>query len=487
MTLILTIRNREAITDGVAGTFAMTGDSAIIGRSKNNAWTLPDASNIVSSRHCEIRKQGDSYILTDISTNGTFLNGAAQRMTEERAIKAGDAFKIGPYDIVASFGEIAPAAAVPSEPEAAAAPPPAAEPAAPSEPEPAAPPPEPVADAAPPAPPPVTDGGWIGDDSEPVGAAPEPVATAHEPPPLAPEPPPVPEPAPPPLAPEPPPLAPEPPPLAAEPPPLAPEPPPLAEPVAPPPTAEMPAAADPAPAPAEDAVPENVTVMWNELADINKVDWDRGGIGEGAAPAAPVTTAPGDDPARALIAAVALTEAEVKATPELVGKAGSLLRRLISGLIVMVEARARAKAQMGAEVTQLQLDGNNPLKFARSPEGALAQLLNPPASGFLDAEKAVDDAYLDLQSHQVATLAAIPGALRATLERFSPGAIRRRAAGAGVLARLLPALHDAALWRNYEREYVKVKNESDEAFMEVFSKEFRKAYERQLKDGFGKE
>ena len=34
---------------------------------------------------------------------------------------------------------------------------------------------------------------------------------------------------------------------------------------------------------------------------------------------------------------------------------------------------------------------------------------------------------------------------------------------------------------------MKVKNESDEAFMEVFSKEFRKAYERQLRDGFGKE
>ena len=60
-----------------------------------------------------------------------------------------------------------------------------------------------------------------------------------------------------------------------------------------------------------------------------------------------------------------------------------------------------------------------------------------------------------------------------------------RAAKAGVLARIMPSLQDAALWRNYEREYVKVKNESDEAFMEVFSKEFRKAYERQLREGFG--
>ena len=49
------------------------------------------------------------------------------------------------------------------------------------------------------------------------------------------------------------------------------------------------------------------------------------------------------------------------------------------------------------------------------------------------------------------------------------------------------SLQDAALWRNYEREYTKVKNESDEAFMEVFAKQFRKSYEKQLREGFSKD
>ena len=67
-------------------------------------------------------------------------------------------------------------------------------------------------------------------------------------------------------------------------------------------------------------------------------------------------------------------------TDQIVGRAGALLRRLIAGLVVLVEARARAKSQMGAESTRLELDGNNPIKFARSPEQALAQLLDfPPA------------------------------------------------------------------------------------------------------------
>jgi len=230
--------------------------------------------------------------------------------------------------------------------------------------------------------------------------------------------------------------------------------------------------------------------MWDSLADINKVDWARGGLGtrDEPAPAADQQPADADAMVSMFLKAAAIEEdGTVPRSPELIRRAGQLLRRLVSGMVVMIEARARAKAQMGAEATALQLEGNNPIKFARSPEQALARLLSPPEPGFMEADRAVEDAYLDLQSHQVATLQAIPGALRATLERFSPGSIRRRAQKAGVLARLLPSLHDAALWRNYEREYTKVKNESDEAFMEVFSKQFRKMYERQVREGFRKD
>jgi type VI secretion system FHA domain protein len=146
----------------------------------------------------------------------------------------------------------------------------------------------------------------------------------------------------------------------------------------------------------------------------------------------------------------------------------------------MVESRARAKSQMGAESTSLQVEGNNPIKFARTPEAALKQLLNPKEKGFMEAERAVEDGFYDLQSHQVATLAAIPGSLKSTLERFSPGSIKRRAENMGVLTRVIPAMRDAALWHNYEREFAKVAAESDEAFMEVFAKEFRKYYDKQL-------
>jgi len=374
MSLTLTIRNTDKAPEGVATRFAVEGDAAVIGRSKNCDWHLPDPANVVSSRHAEIRRDGAGYVLRDISTNGTFLNAGADRMAGEHRLADGDVIRIGQYELVAALTAAQPA------------------------PQPA---PEPV---------------------------PEPVAE---------------------------------------------------------PTIVQPAGAEPAAARPEDRPSENVTVLWDSVADVNKVDWARAGLGASEpGPAPEVEAGSAGELIDAFLAAAGLDGADVAGSPELVHKAGVLLRRLVAGLVVMVEARARAKAQMGAEATGLQLEGNNPIKFARSPEQALARLLGPAEPGFMEADRAVEDAFVDLQSHQIATLRAIPGALRATLERFSPGSVRRRAEKAGVLARILPALQDAALWRNYEREYVKVKNESDEAFMEVFSKEFRKAYERQLREEF---
>ncbi|HYD14318.1 MAG TPA: type VI secretion system-associated FHA domain protein TagH [Allosphingosinicella sp.] len=389
MILILTIRNPEVLQEGMAAQYLMEGETAVLGRSRNCNWHLPDPANAISSRHCEIRRDRDFFVLKDISTNGTFVNDATERMTEEHLLNAGDLIRIGQYEVIASF-------------EMEVAPEPAPEPVPPEQ-----------------------------QITIPPGSADIPEA----PPPVPPQP---------------------------------------AEPVA--------EAAEAQAAP----VTDHATVMFDSLADINRIDRERGLFGVADAAAAPVV---GADPATvdklltALLEAAAIAESQVERTPETVQKAGSLLKRLVAGLLVMVEARARAKAQMGAEMTGLALEGNNPIKFARSPDQALAQLLMPPQPGFLEADKAVEDAYLDLQSHQVATLRAIPGALRATLDRFSPGSIRRRAENMGLLARILPGARDAALWRNYEREFVAVKKESDEAFMEVFSKEFRKAYERQLRDG----
>jgi len=275
------------------------------------------------------------------------------------------------------------------------------------------------------------------------------------------------------------------------------------------------AAAQPSPAPPP--MPAGDDDIWNKFAASNVIDWQRGGFGKATpppppppppapvaftpAPAAlqstppaptpsptPAATPPAAQPAGPAVAAddalkAFLTGAGVEREAvhqdpgAALQQAGMLLRKLVAGMVVMLEARARAKSQMGAQGTGLEISGNNPLKFARSPEQAMRHVLNPAERGFMDAERAVEDGWQDLQAHQLATLRAMQGALRSTLDRFSPKSIRSRAETRGMLEKILPGARDAALWKAYEREFSGVAFDSDEAFMDMFAKEFRKAYD----------
>ena len=494
MPLTLTIRNAQRLDNGSPLSLVLDRRGATIGRAATTDWCLPDPSLHISSRHCEVRFADERYELIDHSTNGTFVQGQGARLAAPHAIRPGDVFVIGPFEVQASLDDAAAAAA-----EAINAAPQVAEwkgwgaAASGSE---AAPATSASAwDAAPP-----TSAISGGGPMSQAWTAPTASAPAGD----------------------------------------------WGAPAAPPSATPSTWDVGPAPAPLPSASEWSTSAaspsapagndIWGQFAASNVVDWARGGFGSPpapvpapvapalapAAPAAPASdpfglssapaasAAPGTDafglsgppatdpaPAAApeaasppapaapsggglatLVAAAGLDPSRLKqGEAETLAQAGNLLRRLVSGLVVMLEARARAKSQMGAQGTNLEFDGNNPLKFARTPDQALAQLLNPAERGFMNTDRAIEDAFKDLQAHQMATLKAMQGALRATLERFSPKSIRARAETGGFMAKILPGARDAALWAAYEKEFGGVAQGSDEAFMDVFAKEFRRAYE----------
>ncbi|WP_372731493.1 type VI secretion system-associated FHA domain protein TagH [Novosphingobium sp.] len=514
MPLTLSIRNADRLDNGSPLSIVLDKRGALIGRAATTDWCLPDPSLHVSSRHCEVRFSGGSYELIDHSTNGTFIDGQPARLAGPHVICPGDVIRVGQYEIVASLDDLAAAKAAErnanpapadwkgwTNGSAEAAPPASASSwdarpagsaisgtgpmsqnwAAP----PAAQPPlaggaagwGPAANASQPegpsliaqtaaesgwgaAPPPsagTPSNGWRADLSAAsvpasvASSAPASVWGIPDPSPLK-------------------------------------------------PASEWSSSAAPPPPPAADDI-------WGKFSESNVVDWARGGFGGSAATPAPVFSSPQSppqQPAPQAVAAVPTPPPLPAAAPaasdgqglatlaqsagvnveklqsgetQTLRKAGSLLLRLVAGMVVMLEARSRAKSQLGAQGTSLEFDGNNPLKFARTPEQALEQLLNEPQRGFMDGERAVEDAFKDLQAHQMATLSAMQGALRHTLDQFSPRAIRSRAEQGGILSRILPGARDAALWSAYEREFSGVAQGSDEAFMDVFAKEFRRAYE----------
>ncbi len=476
MPLTLTIRNVPALENGSPSSLVLDRRGARIGRIPTSDWCLPDPTRYISSSHCEVRFAGDQYEMVDQSTNGTFLMGQDVRLPVPYVIRSGDVFVIGRFEIAASLDDASAAAATErnAQPQI----------------------PEWSGWAA------GTDGAEIAPSSSTSnwGAPPPsaaisgggPMSQAWTPPAAAPS------------------LAPggwEAPSAAADAPASA--------------WATAPAPVTPASdwsSPAAPAIAPGADDIWGKFAQSNVVDWSRSGFGappppqviqqpsplpppapvpsplpsavSAAAPPPPVvpasaaTTSPPMAPSRPsagmaqMLAAAQIDPAKI--TQDDAGTAalaGDLLRRLVSGLFVLLEARARAKSQMGAQGTSFSTDGNNPLKFARTPDQALVQLLNPPERGFQTADRAIEDSFKDLQAHQMATLRAMQGALRSTLERFSPSSIRARAKDNGIMAKILPSARDAALWKAYEKEFGGVVQGSDEAFMDMFAKEFRRAYE----------
>lgn len=505
MSCTLTIENVASLTSGDPVVMALNEHGLSIGRAAHADWTLPDQRNFISSLHCDVDFVDGQYVLTDRSTNGTFVNGASQRLTAPHVLREGDLIRIGSYEVRVTLGggaggfgagggqaggqasggldwlAVAGGGSAPIDArqfgrEAAkplfqtsndplmagfAPPPPVA----------AAPNPFGLATGAPAADP----FGLTGS----AAARPDPFGVAPDaaPPPM----PATPAPAADPFG------------LAA-----APAPPPAA--FATPAPAPAPAnpfglgassAPDPfgvaAPAPAAGPPADN---PWAKLHAFDTIDFTAGAAtppaeAPAAAPTAAPATAPAGDGGAAyaqFLAAAGLKPRDLEGVPpnQVLEAAGRLLRQATDGLIRLLDARTRVRHQfgVGAQVTRFQAQGNNPLKWTRVPEQALRQLVGEPDRGFLGGTQAVQGAFEDLQAHEVAMLAAMQEALAATVRRFSPEAIKARAQGRGGI---LPGAKEAALWRAFETEYRSLAAESDAAYLDLFARHFRTAYERNVK------
>lgn len=131
-TLTLRIENHQTLENGGPVAFAVPRHGAQVGRKAGMDWILPDQTRHISGHHFEITVEGERFLLLDASSNGTFLHGARYRLDGPHEIRDGDRFTVGHYILRAEFTE-APAeqpGPIPyyPQPDAAAVPPPAAQP-----------------------------------------------------------------------------------------------------------------------------------------------------------------------------------------------------------------------------------------------------------------------------------------------------------------------------------------------------------------------
>ena len=73
--------------------------SVTIGRGASNGWVLPDSQQLMSRTHCAVSIEGNRVVLTDLSSNGVFVNGAREPTERDMRIVLtdGDTFAFGEY------------------------------------------------------------------------------------------------------------------------------------------------------------------------------------------------------------------------------------------------------------------------------------------------------------------------------------------------------------------------------------------------------
>jgi type VI secretion system protein ImpI len=470
MALTLKIENLPSLPDGGPLTYSVQGKRGLdIGRNQYLDWTLPDASRFISGKHCEVRWHDGGYWLHDVSTNGTFLDGADSRLKEPHRLRNGDRFSIGHYIIVASIdGEAAETereapprnSAPPSyqniwDPVGESAPPidskelkppqdlkpvrsdfldwaidvPSASPASPP------PSPSPRPDRAPPP--------W-----DPPAPATDDMAWAQstpKPPPPVPDVAPVPQPRRPTW-------------ISSDP--------------------EGPWATSAARMPATSSSPSSLRPVDGPEAD------------ELAAAQAPSTAAASGHPAAATGAeqsagtvdflrlfarGAGLPEDALAARnpAELAEQLGELMHLVAENVKQLLEARQMAKRlSRSSNQTMVQALNNNPLKFAPSTEEALRIMLEPQTRSYLDARRALAQSFDDLKSHQVKTFSAMQQALRLILGEFDPDVIENTATADRGLAAVVGS-RKARLWDIYvARWHARTQNHADgmlKAFMDYFA------------------
>lgn len=159
---------------------------------------------------------------------------------------------------------------------------------------------------------------------------------------------------------------------------------------------------------------------------------------------------------------------------------GQLMHAAVAGTLQLVAVRAATKQELRADVTMIQSQANNPLKFTPDPHAALEQLINPPMRGFMAGPAAMTDVMNDLVGHSIGTMAGMRAALDGVLQRFAPDQLEAKLSSKSMFDSVLPRNRKARLWDLYLQHFAAIREEAHEDFHTLFGKAFLAAYEQQL-------
>ncbi|MEQ8584653.1 MAG: type VI secretion system-associated FHA domain protein TagH [Thalassobaculaceae bacterium] len=107
MRLVLEVTSFQRSLMGSESRHVFDGTGGVIGRGRRCDWRLPDPDRFVSTTHADIAFDGSRFHVTDLSTNGLFVNGSATPLGRgvRRPLQDGDRLTLGDFELVAHLRE----------------------------------------------------------------------------------------------------------------------------------------------------------------------------------------------------------------------------------------------------------------------------------------------------------------------------------------------------------------------------------------------
>ena len=538
MSLSLKITSYQRLTPNQQSVYQAESDSFTIGRNHENDWAIPDPQRFLSGVHCRIHKEGDSYFMTDTSTNGVFLNGSEDRLTRNDPVElnAGDKFRIGDYEFEVSmddeslagnpftsneetmigadpFGDPFEAADTPSAPDAFSASDPFDDD-------------DPFSDPIPRAPDSDKEDDFLDDIDKPLSSLRDNPLEGHmsidslmgfddevdlETPDDAEK--------------------------------LEQRRTPLNEAFKPSPV-ESPSGASPARGGTaagrggsdsiQNAFPDEFPDDWDMTTGILKIpqepepaasdniedfpdNWDEA-TGMFIAPVAPEppkakppeppAPKPTPKPVEAATPPAPVRQQAAVVTPSgasgdalnafargaglelsqvsgfeqevLFEQVGRMLVMFTEGLIQTLGGRTHIKSEFRLDQTMIRPAENNPFKFSTSKTRTLLQLLSKSDPAYKSGVNAIREGFDDVNAHQMAVIAGMEAALQDILDRFNPKALEERIVSDSILDNILPGGKKAKYWDIFKLLFDEIAGEAEDNFQQLFGREFSRAYEERL-------
>src|ERR1700761_2254346 len=102
MPLVLMVETTNPALRAYAGTRVVIEQSLTVGRGNSNDLVLPDPGRVVSTNHLVLSFEGGGYTVTDLSTNGTFMNHGPERLPLKvpTPLQPNDYLQLGDYGLV---------------------------------------------------------------------------------------------------------------------------------------------------------------------------------------------------------------------------------------------------------------------------------------------------------------------------------------------------------------------------------------------------